>query len=224
MESEGINEDRLKIIETGADQTTAELVAEIRRLRARGQENAALRASVDELKREVWPIVHSLRWTGDGYEWNPRSRDYREDPLSAVRAMLGDFDKELAAAQKWKDGAGELSKEIDRLKGELRVHRDKAKGDYWAWQGDGEDHLESLVCPVLIRPEVLSALMKKHCGACGEIVETPEGMIQHITTCPKHPLAAVCKVNAELVEEMCACWDVLNEAGIPDVKEGTAAA
>ena len=27
---------------------------------------------------------------------------------------------------------------------------DHANGDYWAWQGDGEDHPESLSCPILI--------------------------------------------------------------------------
>ena len=41
---------------------------------------------------------------------------------------------------------------------QLSLHIDKAKGEYWAWQGDGEDHLESLVCPVLISADDLLAL------------------------------------------------------------------
>ena len=31
----------------------------------------------------------------------------------------------------------------------------KARGDYWAWQGDGTDDLSSLVCPVLIPAKTL---------------------------------------------------------------------
>jgi len=30
--------------------------------------------------------------------------------------------------------------------------------DYWIWQGDGEDRLESLVCPVLIEADDLRAM------------------------------------------------------------------
>jgi len=30
--------------------------------------------------------------------------------------------------------------------------------DYWIWQGDGEDHLESLTCPVLIEAQDLRDL------------------------------------------------------------------
>jgi len=50
--------------------------------------------------------------------------------------------------------------EIERLREELQIHRDKAQDNYWAWQGDGEDHLESLVCPVLIQPSQLSAILQ----------------------------------------------------------------
>ena len=38
----------------------------------------------------------------------------------------------------------------DDLRRELRLHAQKAADEYWTWQGDGEDHLESLTCPVLI--------------------------------------------------------------------------
>jgi len=33
--------------------------------------------------------------------------------------------------------------------------------DYWIWLDDGEDHLESLVCPVLIEAYQLRALIEK---------------------------------------------------------------
>lgn len=38
----------------------------------------------------------------------------------------------------------------ERMRAELVAHREKAIGNYWCWQGDGEDHPESLTCPVLV--------------------------------------------------------------------------
>lgn len=32
-------------------------------------------------------------------------------------------------------------------------------GEAWLWQGDGDDHLESLTCPVVIRPEQLRSII-----------------------------------------------------------------
>lgn len=58
------------------------------------------------------------------------------------------------------DEHAECRREIERLRTAITMHQDKARGDYWVWQGDGEDHLESLVCPVLIRPEDLIAILK----------------------------------------------------------------
>jgi hypothetical protein len=48
---------------------------------------------------------------------------------------------------------------------ELRLHRQKAKGEYWVWQGDGEDDLESLACPVLIRADDLRLLVERETKA-----------------------------------------------------------
>lgn len=47
---------------------------------------------------------------------------------------------------------------------ELIAHREKAHGNYWAWQGDGEDHLQSLSshCPVLISAAQLSAIVQEN--------------------------------------------------------------
>jgi hypothetical protein len=47
---------------------------------------------------------------------------------------------------------------LERLKS---LHRDKSVGDYWAWQGDGTDNLQSLVCPVLIPAKDLEAILDK---------------------------------------------------------------
>jgi hypothetical protein len=42
--------------------------------------------------------------------------------------------------------------------GTLRARIDAEAGNYWSWQGDGEDHLESLTCPVVIQPHILKAI------------------------------------------------------------------
>jgi len=61
-----------------------------------------------------------------------------------------------------------LLDEIEQLQVEVQIHRDKARGDYWAWQGDEEDHLELLVCPVLIHPSDLRKIMEAAEAAGGE--------------------------------------------------------
>lgn len=43
-------------------------------------------------------------------------------------------------------------KEVAKLQADVKLHWQKAGGDYWVWQGDGSDHLESLCCPILIHP------------------------------------------------------------------------
>lgn len=50
---------------------------------------------------------------------------------------------------------------IESLVRELKLHREMAIGNYWAWQSDGEDHLESLICPVLIRANYLAAFIAR---------------------------------------------------------------
>lgn len=50
--------------------------------------------------------------------------------------------------------------QLDAANEEVRLHRDKSNGDYWVWQGDGGDYLESLTCPVLIPAAELAALQR----------------------------------------------------------------
>lgn len=48
---------------------------------------------------------------------------------------------------------------INSMKAEINAWRDKEAGNTWYWQGDGEDHPESLTCPVLIHPADLRAML-----------------------------------------------------------------
>lgn len=51
----------------------------------------------DELRRHCNVIMFGLTWTGDGYEWSPVTRDYRESPPDAVRHAADEISNQLAA-------------------------------------------------------------------------------------------------------------------------------
>ena len=77
-----------------------------------------------------------------------------------------------AAAQTLQRALDNEHEITDELRRRIRVHIDMAEGNYWAWQGDEEDHPESLTCPVLIgaRPfkDLLDELerLRKHFKEC----------------------------------------------------------
>lgn len=52
-------------------------------------------------------------------------------------------------------------KRIAELTSQLNMVRLYEQKEVWYWQGDGEDHLESLVCPVVINAEDLRELLRK---------------------------------------------------------------
>ncbi len=61
----------------------------------------------------------------------------------------------------FQDRVEELAAEVQELKAELRMASDGASKNYWIWQGDGEDYLESLTCPVLISASALLEMAKR---------------------------------------------------------------
>lgn len=84
------------------------------------------------------------------------------------------LEKELKQANKfvrgWEEEAKGLKRDIIRLKSLL----DAKNEDYWAWQGDDEDHLESLVCPVVIYADDLRDIIAKGDRAEKELAEAKE--------------------------------------------------
>lgn len=66
----------------------------------------------------------------------------------------------------------------DTLRRELISHREKAQGNYWAWQGDNQDHLESLVahCPVLIQAKDLQQITNDRDEALAKCDELERGI------------------------------------------------
>jgi len=54
-----------------------------------------------------------------------------------------------------------LEKQMQDLNHTLSMMRDQETGQVWYWQGDGQDHPESLVCPVVISANDLRALLPR---------------------------------------------------------------
>lgn len=70
--------------------------------------------------------------------------------LSGIAAMAATFDEHLKKIQA----------KIDRASYYAQFNGQEC----WIYQGDGEDHLESLTCPVLIQPVELAALLSQSKG------------------------------------------------------------
>lgn len=52
-----------------------------------------------------------------------------------------------------------LEIKYDRVCESLNLATNKNGNEYWAWQGDGYDYIESLSCPVLIPADCLRSLL-----------------------------------------------------------------
>ena len=65
-------------------------------------------------------------------------------------------DDQIASLQQYIEYQKE---DIANLQKSLTMIIDKEAGDYWTWQGDGEDHLNSLCCPVLINANDLKDIV-----------------------------------------------------------------
>lgn len=115
-------------------------------------------------------------------------RDYHTKQTESPEWILPVFQHVDQIKSLYEDRIAELENEM------VALHRER-RGEVWYWQGDGEDHVESLTCPILIEPsdfiariaeavkeerERIFALIKeypsKYGGAdsIGELVDDPE--------------------------------------------------
>jgi hypothetical protein len=89
-----------------------------------------------------------------------------------IQELTKQRDAESSRADKAEAELKRAAQREDALRRELIGHREKAQGNYWAWQGDN-DHLETLVrhCPVLIQAKDLQEIISKRDkaeAACAE--------------------------------------------------------
>jgi len=64
----------------------------------------------------------------------------------------------------------DVKKEAAKLQNEVAALHRERQGEVWYYQGDGEDKLESLTCPVLIEAEDLRAIVARS-EALNDVVE-----------------------------------------------------
>lgn len=89
---------------------------------------------------ERFAVLHYIVKMFNDAGFQMPERDYKQLP-----AMLGDMQLAL--------------RDFESVKAERNTLRRERDGEVWVWQGDEEDHLESLTCPVLIQPEDLKLLI-----------------------------------------------------------------
>lgn len=77
--------------------------------------------------------------------------------------------KQLEEAIRERDG---WKREADWLRRENGFHSDWVQHGFWRWQGDGNDHLESLTCGVAISPAGLQAIITRAETAEAKLKET----------------------------------------------------
>lgn len=94
-------------------------------------------------------------------EWRrPTARDWEN---GAVRSEFDEFQSRAAnllRTEKQTPSSGE--RERHPLIRQILI------GEYWIWQGDEDDDLDSLTCPVVIRPYVLADLLRGEPGGEAE--------------------------------------------------------
>jgi len=130
------------------------------------RQNGILLAIAKEIGERL-PLNVQHRSAVDALRWSA-------EHLQAAELLIGREQTLRILAEKRLETA---DRERDELQKQNRLHRDKANGDYWAWQGDGGDHLESLVCPVLIPASEIIKFQKLIAELESQL---PEGM-KHCT-------------------------------------------
>ena len=95
------------------------------------------------------------RYTHPIEKWHSWVRDTGAVRIDGEGARVKELERFSAELINERD---ELRQEAMRIDAEIRLLRNGARGNWWAWQGSG-DNLESLTCPVLIRASDLRAII-----------------------------------------------------------------
>lgn len=153
----------------GAEQQAREIGEEIEQLSATPDGFRLVRAGALQM------VVNALR--RDAAE-GKKSRGEMVDELLAP-APGGDA---LAGSGGWMDHADRMERESDYWRHRAQTMSKHQQGHCWYWQGDGGDHLESMVnsLPVVIRADQLSELIT---AATSKDAQMPIDMVLHCPRC-----------------------------------------
>lgn len=103
--------------------------------------------------------------------------------MDSLSARIEKLEADLA---RWKEAEAERTKQVEEEKRKLLVYQLGSSGNYWAWQGDGSDHLESLTCNVQIRPEQLAAIIAERDRLTKELEREERDHLETIDHRDKH--------------------------------------
>ncbi len=125
----------------------------------KGEAFREMQETVLWLRKSV-PVDDLLGWPG-AYECLQTALLGERKANALLNAGMGSLSDNYTEAKlklrNLESALSEQAAEIHRLRADNQTHRDKAGDEYWVWQGDDSDVLESLVCPILIRPGQLRA-------------------------------------------------------------------
>lgn len=127
----------------------------------------------DVLKMAVGFAVPAMERDRDSPSNSAWMVEAAERNINAVRAMLASAtpapraEPAPAGSGGWEAHAKALEQELVYWKQRAQAMHEHQKGECWYWQGDGNDHPESMVgsLPVVIRADALRDLMKPQSGA-----------------------------------------------------------
>ena len=134
---------------------------EFEEARERFTDLAPVREHLDEMTRagRRWPTQDDLEvrvavclWCGYQETYHPGT------PKAEARARMREHDK-VCPKSPIVARALAAEKDLLRVTADWRLLLNERNGDVWTWQGDSEDHLESLTCPVLIGAADLRELL-----------------------------------------------------------------
>ncbi len=139
----------------------------------------ALRASLATAQKERDELRRKFRWNIETTDLGfaiCKNEHEKHEPCQMVeyvpRALLDAVKSQLSTAQAERDELKETVRlqqlEVNQKReanAALLAHKDK---DFWIWQGDDTDKLESLGCYVLIHANQLRATLKEQLAAKGE--------------------------------------------------------
>jgi hypothetical protein len=98
---------------------------------------------------------------------------------------------------------GTHQRQLAEAQARIRMMIQHQKGEYWCWQGDGEDHLESLTCPVLIQAGTLREMHARIAALEAENHELRESLAAHGTLRP-----TMAELGAENERLRGALWSI----------------
>jgi len=120
-----------------------------------------------------------------------------------LESALARREEQLRRCEQQRDGWEVAYAKIATERNEAIANLERELGKYWIWQGDGEDHLESLTCIVRIRPEALLQIITERDEAvavCAKMRDALENAGWHKCGCPGHwkTLSDSCNIGRAL--------------------------